>query len=766
MLTFLKRPLYVLSNKIHRRHRPGEPPEEKWIADLSKLENFPFDIKPESSYDAYPAGNLDRPQQSQSAGRTVAAAAENNSLGFALKKANHIAWIEAPGRRYQDQIIEARFLLDSLGGYAAAGLVFRLIDNETYYLALVSSKGYFRLDAVKNDSPLPLVGWTETPVFDEQASKDGPREQDRAPLAIDLTIVACGEDLTFLVNGRWIGEICDSPIVTGRVGFALASYTAPSEQTAYTCRAWLDYLSVDSRRKYVEECREKWKTGAAVSAESRIRLAETFAAMGAADLALAQISRVWKQREAAARSVSATYTEMRTRRELFLAAGLARRLERYDEAEEYINACLEQGPDTPEGKKALTEKTTNLLMLKKYPELKAFAREQITRRKKDPSLHDLLGHAHWNLKEYADAARAWDKAFKLDGKNGQYAVNAANAYMLLDKQDEALARCLAGGAIFLRQDDTEALGALIPKLLSLGGHNWEARALAGKWAFGAGDFDQAESELVTAEGIRRKLKPQPPVDPAVSYLRGLLFVRRGKRREALRFLEEAAGLAPDYGLFRFKLAETRYLFSRSVRTPGLAADLKAALSLMPNDGWVRNFAAQICLARNSPGTGRLAAAEQHLQKAAAALGEIPAVKVNRGTLCYLRGSLDEALKILDAGREDDPEGLMAHCAGKLLFRSGDIEKAGVFYRKALDIAPDNGEYLAAYVTCLMELKRFAQAKELLAGAQNKNPSPEIQRLIKGLNAKKKMTRGRHPAAARPVGPKRKPGRPRKNPPVV
>ena len=788
MLTFLKRPLYILSNKIRRRQHPGKLPEEKWIADFSKLEKFPFDIKPESSYDAYPAGNLARPPQIESGekGRPVP---NNNSLGFALKKTNHIAWLEGPKRRYEDQIIEARILLDSLGGYAAAGLLFREVDDGTYYLALVSSKGYFRLDAVKNGTPLPLVGWTETPALEERVT--GGEGRSDSPLAIHLTIVAFGEALIFFVNDRWIAEINDGSASEGRIGFALAAYETPSrkntaarvkaaagtvaENAAHTCRAWLDYLSVDSRRKNIDELYRKWNDSALIPAESRIRLAETFAAMNAAALALAQIARVWEQREAAARSVTATYTEMRTRRELLLAARMARRLERYDEAEEYINACLEQGQDNPEGEKAAAEKTKLLTSAQKYPALKEFVSAQIARRKKDPALHALLGHACWNMKEYAPAAAAWDRAFELDRENGQYAVNAAKACILLNQNNEALSRYLEGGRIFLRQGKNEELGALVPKLLSLGGQSWDAHVLAGKWAYSAADYDRADSELALAETVRRKLRPQPPPDPAVSYLRAQMLIGRGKRREAFRFLTEAVRLAPDYGLFRLKLAETRYLIAGNARTPGLAADLKAVLGLMPDDGWARNFAARVLIARNGSKNKDLAAAEQHLQKAAEILGDIPAVKVNRGTLCYLKGSPAGALKILDADAEDDPEGLLAHCAGNLLFRSGDFEKAAAFYRRALAVAPDNAEYLSGCAACLMQLKRFDKAEELLIQARSKNPSPEILELIKRLNAKKKPVRGR-PAASKPEAgtkPKaapaaaevtRKPAAPRKNPP--
>jgi tetratricopeptide (TPR) repeat protein len=124
--------------------------------------------------------------------------------------------------------------------------------------------------------------------------------------------------------------------------------------------------------------------------------------------------------------------------------------------------------------------------------------------------------------------------------------------------------------------------------------------------------------------------------------------------------------------------------------------------------------------------GDLDAAEEYLKKAACTLGEVPAIRVNRGVFCYLKGSLDEALKILNADKRDDPEGLMTNCAGNLLVRSGDLEKADEYYRKALNIAPGNVEYISNRASCLIKLGYYAQAEDILVPA---SPSPEILELI-------------------------------------
>ena len=737
MLTFLKRPLYVLSNKLRSEFSPVKNIEEKWLADFSTPENSHFDIKAETSYDAY----LEPPQPVQEKNSPFnflrrQPEKDTGALILGLKRPNCIAWVDTPDYQYQDQVIEARLFLDSMGGYAAAGIMFRIIEEGTYYLALISSKGYFRLDAVRNSTPLPLIGWTEIP--DLKDRKNG------WPDSINLTIIAYGSQLVFIVDGRWLAEIEDSSISGGRIGLALASYEAgfsgsgTAENSAYVCQTRLEYLSVDSRVGAIESLYQKWKNSPDIMAENHLLLAETFAAMGNAAVALLHIQKAWERREEAFRIVKATYTEIRTKRELLLASRMARMLEQYSKADEYISACHEHRLDKAEAKALLTEKAYIFFAKGEFAELKQLILEHEKKYDDDPVLHSILGHAYWNLKEYACAAVSFDKAFALDKDNGAYACNAANCYEALDKKTRAFNGWLKGGKAFLAQENYGELNNLIPKLLKAGERNWEAHALAGKWAFGIEDFERSEKELVLSEKIRLKIKNRPPADPAVSFLRGLLLIRKGLRQDAFCFLEEAVRYAPSFGLFHFRLAENRYLYSGNALDPQVKKELKAALELMGDDGWVNNFAAQISIE-----TGDYDAAEQYLEKAVDALGEVPAIRVNRGVLCYLRGSLDEAINILDTGKRDDPDGIMANCAGNLLVRSGDFEKADYYYRRALGIAPDNAEFICNRASCLIELGYYGQAEDILGMAK---PTPEILELISH-TASKKSDYGRAESAS-------------------
>jgi tetratricopeptide (TPR) repeat protein len=416
MFTFSKRPLYVLSNKFCRwltRHRPPvERMKEKWIADFSKPERSCFDIKSEISYNAY----LEKCPPS-----TKGTASKEGALFLGLKKKNCMAWIETANRVYVNQIISAHFRFDSLEGYCATGIMFRIAGQGTYYLALVSSKGYFRLDAVNNNIPTPLVGWTEIPGLKEREVK--------------LGVIAQNDHLIFFHNGKWIAETHDASIPGGHLGFVLVSYDSLAQEE-YVCKSWLNHLSVDSRAKTVEAEYKKWNNSVEISAESRFHLAESFAALDRFDAAYSQILRAWRQREEAARSVMATYTETRAKGELFFAARMASRLERYADAEEYINECFAMGVSPAEELDIVAEKAQILSALHKYKDLAAFLPGYIKKYADIPSLYALLGHAHWNTENYKDAAAAWNKAYGLDKNNELYGSLKKQAQEKLKKKPD------------------------------------------------------------------------------------------------------------------------------------------------------------------------------------------------------------------------------------------------------------------------------------------------------------------------------------------
>jgi len=468
-----------------------------------------------------------------------------------------------PEREFEDHVIEVKICLDSLGGYAATGIIFRIVDDESYYMALVSNKGYFRFDVVKNGSPKTLIAWTDIPDFNG--------------VNINMKLVAFGYNMVFLVNDKWLGEICDDSHEYGGLGFALASYDSggeayetPADETStadktneYVCKADLSFISIDTRLKIVEQEFNKWTDDSNINAEGRLRFAETLAAMDEPVKALEQITKAWKRRDDVIRTVSAT-AAIRTKKELLFAARLSIRLGQFKEAEEYIDSILDQWADTAEGKMACIEKINVLNELNKFKELKQFVKKYSSKINKDIGYYAIMGKCYWELKNYKDSANAWNNALEKylgskdspdNGNCGFYAVNAAKAYELCGDRTNALARYIDAGKFLLNSDNVPELAVIMPKLALLGENNWEARSLAGKWAYSIEDYDRCQKEFDIANRLRCALRPRPKADPALYYLCGLVHYIKGKKKSAIALLRRAVKLAPDYELFRVKLEE-------------------------------------------------------------------------------------------------------------------------------------------------------------------------------------------------------------------
>jgi tetratricopeptide (TPR) repeat protein len=716
MFRFLRRLFSFQQFTLFRKPQRDTFVEEKWTADFGNVHKTRFDIKSESAFTAK---------------------LRERALSLSLKRTGCFAWLSAPGYLYGDAVINARMILDARGGYGAGGLLFRKVDEDTYYSFMISSKGYFRLDVVRNRMPLALAGWTELPSpgpgRPASPHKGGAGKNGGGPdgEAISFTIILYGSHIIILINGAWAAEIGDATIPGGgELGLAAASYEGQGERNA---EVLLEYLSVDTRLSRVIAAWEQWTDPAShppIDPVSRFRLAETFTAMNQPGAALTQLRKAWEDPGCP-----------RTRKELLLAGRLAQRLGLEDDAEAYIEECIASGKGAPEGRAALTEKGKILYAGGRFGDLKEFCLEAVREHAEDPVLWTLLGHAYWNDGESENAAGAYDRAFEMDRENGIPAKNAANLYEILGRKEEALDRLLRAGRAFLGADNFDDLGLLIPRLLSLGAENREAHSLAGKWAFGIEDWTMATAELAKAETMEGA--PGVRDDAAAAFLLGLLLIRQGKRREAIPLLEKAAAREPEYALYHFRLAENLFLLEENPDDPRMRAELEKALSLSAADleggegpdrinaGWIHNFAAQVGLHK-----GDLEGAAAHLDKAAQVLGDVPAIRVNRGVLAYLRGSLSGALELLSAEKAEDPEGIMANCGGNLLVRAGRYDEADDWYRKALLIQPQNVEYLCNRAACLVELGRYGEADGILARTHGMAPSPMVLELICFVASKK------------------------------
>lgn len=677
--------------------------EEKWVADFTKQKKTRF---PEENQEAYTA------------------VYQKGVLLLSIKKPSCMVWVDDPMYRYSDAVIEGELQFHDTQSYYAAGFQFRKTDDFSYYSFLISTKGYFRLDLRFNNSPVVLVGWTEIPYFEEKSS-----------FRIHFRLIALGSKFTLVLNNRWAAEVSDDTIPSGKIAFLGTAYESnPHSPVSPAYSVALDHLVLESRTIEVEAHHLRWNTLIKVDPQARLRLAETFFAMDQSLSTLVQLKKAWK-----------VQGYHRSQEELLLAAKSSLLLSLHEEAEDYLDRCVEDDPDSDLARKALHEKAKILYLQDKFGQLKDHLEEALRYFPQDPTLLTLLGHTYTYFKDPQAASQAYDRAMTLDPNNGIIAQNAGHAYEQRGEGIEAVDRYLKAARAFFAAENFDELTLVLQRLSDLAPENPEVHAIEGKRAFALEDWATAARELAEAQRLYafledtggRKGGLKIERDSAVPYLQGLLRLREGKRRAALPFFEQAVSLAPDYGPFRFRLAECRFLLTKKNDDPELNEQLEAALRLSPEDGWVSNLAAQVAMAR-----GNLDQAKAYLDKAETVLGKVPALLANKAELSFLLGDQNGALGFLDSEGIVDEQGIMDTEAGNLLVRLERFDEADLRYQKALKADPENLEYLSNRSRCLIELGRYGEADTLLSRAHERESNAEILELIAYVAVKK----GEYPRA--------------------
>lgn len=669
-----------------------------------------------------------------------------------LERKNIFAWTVDPIYRYRDAVFEADILPGSPehapaegeaapqnplpdsrrmtnAGTAAGGIIFRYLNESTFYMVLVSDAGMIRMDAVVNGTPLPVLGWTETAAA--AAGKPGSR----------LKIIARGTSFTLIVNERWVAECSDDTIqAPGRIALAGQNWNALS-----SVRIVFGSLSIDSRPFEIEAVHTRWNSLIPIPPEARVRLAETWLAMGSYVPAILQL----KKAEKAA--------PLQPEARLALArAYLAQRV--FEEAEEEFRKIIEARQEAPEALEfagtdqalfhtdpaedsqpaqvraesgagaasiaAITEARSELggifYLQDRYQDLEILLSGiPIEQRRESPFLSNLEGHLLRHKGCHEEAATRYERAGELVPGEGLFHLNAGNEWLKAGLHPRAVDAWLEAGRRYLAAGDTDELEGIIDNLesagrLSLPEQEYPMQALRGKYHYARGNADEALACFERIEGERCS-------DSAVWYLSALLRREKGDIQGALERLVRARDLEPGFAAYRFRLAET-------LRNAGqeYEEELNQALEADDGDGWIHNLAALSLLDKNDPDSAAI-----NLAEARRLLPGEREIVVNLAEVRRRQGRLAEALELLDRSNARE-----LHAGANLLVEEGKYEDAEEWYREALRKTPFDPELLADRAANCLELDLLNEADDLLGRAYDIQPSPRVFLLISFLAGKK------------------------------
>lgn len=654
MLSFLRR----------TKHDRDDLVDEHWettFSPLAKVLAFPFPEKRKKKY------RFEEQDTEKYTG-----VIREGALALTLKKPNLFAWIKDPWYRYRDFMVNAELEFDPNNPYSSTGFLLKQVNDDNFYYFLVSNRGYFRFDVVFNGNPLSLIPWTYCGLPEETV--------------FTLRIIVRANHFSFFLDEEWLAELESDTIESGGICFAGQNYNE-----AETARFYLRGIEVESRPLRLETEHYRWNNYIPADPERRIRFARSLYNQGQYTVPAIQLKKAAQQK----RLDASDY--------VILGDSLMN-LNLLEEALESMEQALELSPGLREafiGKAEILYLTNRLLDCRNFLEEN---REQIG---ESSVLWNILGNAEYGLGNWQKAYEAYKNAVDYEPEMPLFSVNIARALEMLDRREEAFTYYLTASRLLFREEAYDDLAGIIPKIDELDNNNLEVKALHGKMLFHEGAFDRAEELFL-------ELCETGYSDSAVFFLLALLLARRGDRQEADRYFKKAVELEPEFGLYRLRLAENRYLMGETLVDGGpvesLPADnpLKKALELSPEDPWAANLAGLCYLDAGDPRK-----AVEFFEKAVDARPAEEDLLLNYAHALYRTGRKEEAFSLL---KEQEGRAAAYNLFGNLLSEEGLYEEAVSNYEKALTLEPENPVFLENCGAANIELNLINRAEELITKA--------------------------------------------------
>lgn len=637
----------LIAKLLHRKPAPGSLIHEKWET-------------------GFQTGKHQRLQETEEEG--FAAGRSRGMFTLELRRSHLFAWVLNQTYRYRNFVLDMEMEFDEKNGHSAAGAVFRYVNRENYYYALVSNRGRFRLDVVFNGNPMPLIPWLEVPLEQEHFS---------------LRIIAHNNNLSFYLDREWIAEIDDETVDAGYLGFAGQNYGEGE-----TASLGLHRIALDSRPMEVEVLYYRWTRFIKPDPERRIRLARRLFGFEQYTVALIQLRRAFADKEPSAD-------------DRFFAAECYINLGLYDSALQEVEQVVETDPQHRE---ARLEKANLLYLVNRFLDAKRYLAEIIEDFPGNAVLHNLYGNVEFALGNWAEAAQQYNRARELEPEMPIFSLNAARAFDNSGDERRAAELFLTAARLFFRQEAMEDLPPVFARLEELDPENPELRELKGKAAFQNGDF-------LMARRYFEQLIERSEAQSDIYFLEGILQSSEGSWKDAVTSFRAAVEQEEGEALYWMKLAEALYYAGTDPQEA-----LARARELEPQNGWIRNLDGLIAYEED-----RLSDAEELLRRAWETLPEETEVVLNYSQVLYDSRGIEAALAVFP----DDEElsAALANQKGNLLAADSRYEDALEQYRKAVREEPRNPVFLENIAALLFEMEQINEAEDYLRKQLEVSPTP-------------------------------------------
>jgi len=578
-----------------------------------------------------------------------------------LHKDHLFAWSINPLFRYRDFVLTAELSFEA-PGYAAAGLVFRYMDDGNFYYLLVSNQKRFRVEVVFNSSPMVLIPWTELP--DELTEK------------FEVTIAFRASSIVIAYNGKWAGETSDNTLEKGRIGLAAQTY-----ESAHV-HVHLHRITLESREFEIEHRIEELEEKAGEAELQRYRLAESLAAarfFSEAAFQLVALRRRGKLDSKGKLLLS----------QCWLEEGL------HQDALAAVEDILKEGTDLL----AVKQKASILYLQSRFLELRDYVQQQVQTFPEDGRLWMFLGHAEHHLSNHESALRAYENWSRFEPQVPFAWLYTGKELMVLSRSQESLPYLSRAAELFFREEAYADMHELLVQLRRLAPESGLLMALEGKAAY-------LEERWDLALDFFRKSRELGNVDAAVEYLEALIRQKQGEREDAYALCRRACELEPGYDLFWFRAAELAHLLNR----PEALNLAQRACELGPRNPWCWNV---LGLCHPDPHQKLLA-----FEKAHQLDPTLEDPQLNLAWQYHLMGQSSQAIKMLQMIRTSRAWNTL----GNIYAEQKNWELAEEAYTKAIE---SNPEFLEAYSNMRLVLKKqgkMGRLDEVLSWLLKRDPN--------------------------------------------
>ena len=599
----------------------------------------------------------------------------NEGMALTTHTRNVFAWTDDPLYQYRDLIISGRIAFRTDDANYGAGVLFRKIDDASFYDCIVSSNGRIRFDAVFNGNQIPLIAWTEIPDFHRDSG-------------VELRIIVRGTHFSFYIDDQWIAEIADDTLTSGGVSFAIQNYNDADEVTA----CLLDFI-LESRPVEVEAAWYRWTSLIPADTQRRSSLSRTFASMGQFTPAGVQLKKIALRRSL-------------TPDEYLLLATCRLNNGDIERALANVESALESAPGSVE---AIAQKANILYLQNRFLDLKTFFALHSEMIAHLPGLWNLSGNCAYALGEWSDSISAYKRAIDTQPDMPLFHANLGRALERTSRFDEAIDAYAEAASLLFREESYEELERILAWLSHLDPEHPQVSSLEGKLAFHDGNFEKAMRKFshLIESGL---------ADSSVFFLQGIIMTHIGDRNLASDFYKTAIDLDPDVPVYWRRYAENRFL---SGQDPTHA--LSRALELAPGDPWVLNLAGLIDLEEDLP--------ESAVARFRGALeiseGEQEIV-ANLAEALFQAGEREEAYRLLS---DTNTSATCMNQLGRLYAQEERYTEAVEALEKAVQIDAGNRDFQENLAGAYIEADMVHQAEVLLTTLLEFGPTANLYNLM-------------------------------------